>query len=988
MRLWLVIFGLLCSLFTASAQYTISGQVKNKKDNKGISSASVVISNRNLWTIADDDGFFLLKGAGVGEITVDVFCLGYTSQRYNLTLRNDSAGIIFFLSENNLALNEVIVTAKREDEKLSTTYAIDRTAFEHMQIINVSDISALLPGEQTSKASNLVSRGSFVLRGNNSENGLAGFGTAVEVDGIRLSNNAQIGLKDSDGRYIKNVGIDSRSISVNNIESVEVITGIPSVEYGDLTNGVVKINSRKGQSRLSVEFTTKPNTKLYAVNKGVDLKKDRGILNFSIEHTKSNDDIASPYTAYTRNGLSLLYNKTFDKKSGRPVRFEAGVYGNLGGLDSKSDPDAFADTYYKSYDNNIRGSLLVNWLLNKPWITNFEIKSTVSYTDNMVKFKSNKSSSAQTAAIHSLEEGYFVPAKYEDDPNAPILLIPDGYWYETQYNASKPLIYTLSAKVNWAKKMGQVQHKILLGIDYSNTSNKGKGTYYGDSKYTPTWREYRYDKLPSQNNISYYGEDNLSIDIHKTELKLSAGIRADISHISNSEYGTVSGLSPRFNLKYIFWKKPEHFIQRMEFNAGWGKGIKLPSFDILYPRPTYTNNIAYAPGLLHDGSTYSVYYTSPQKPIYNEGLKWQYNIMREVGFEAKLKWVNISLSAFSNKTVHPYSNTIVYTPYSYNFTKDDAANTCPIPVDNRVYNADPATGIITISDKTGALPGYRLEHKEMRTFKENTMYINSSSFVRRGLEWVLDFEKIEALRTSFHIDGKYYYYKGLDEIISPYVPSFAQNMADGNPYKYIGFYAGGHNHSNGYKSKNLNMNVTMTTHIPEIRLIVSLRWETTFYNSKQFLSEYDGQERGFTLDNKDSYEPSQSGGSIYDGDKFTGIYPLYYVSYDDMETKIPFAEKFMWAKDNDRALYNELAKMVRKTSYTYFYTPDKISVYYSANLNVTKEIGKYASITFNARNFFNNMKRVKSNRYDNYVSLYGSNYIPGFYYGLSLKIKL
>ena len=64
--------------------------------------------------------------------------------------------------------------------------------------------------------------------------GNAAFGTALEVDGVRLSNNGSFG---------ELAGIGTRSISVENIESVEVITGVPSAEYGDLNSGMVRISS-------------------------------------------------------------------------------------------------------------------------------------------------------------------------------------------------------------------------------------------------------------------------------------------------------------------------------------------------------------------------------------------------------------------------------------------------------------------------------------------------------------------------------------------------------------------------------------------------------------------------------------------------------------------------------------------------------------------------------------------------------------------------
>lgn len=224
----------------------------------------------------------------------------------------------------------------------------------------------------------------------------------------------------------------------------------------------------------------------------------------------------------------------------------------------------------------------------------------------------------------------------------------------------------------------------------------------------------------------------------------------------------------------------------------------------------------------------------------------------------------------------------------------------------------------------------------------------------------------------------------------------SQMMTDGNPYKYIGYYVGSSSTStssaasssvsNGNLSQQVNTNLTVTTHIPKLRLIVSMRVEASFYNYRRNLNEYSGGDRGFVID--DVNDNFGTNTNIYSGDNYVAAYPLYYTTWEDPDTKIPFAERFAWAKDNDRALYNELAKLVSKSNTNYYFNRNKLSSYFSANLSVTKEIGDVASISFYANNFFNNMKRVKSSQTHLETSLYNSSYIPKFYYGLSLRLKL
>ena len=84
---------------------------------------------------------------------------------------------------------------------------------------------------------------------------------------------------------------------------------------------------------------------------------------------------------------------------------------------------------------------------------------------------------------------------------------------------------------------------------------------------------------------------------------------------------------------------------------------------------------------------------------------------------------------------------------------------------------------------------------------------------RMGLEWVLDFDRIKAINTSIRIDGKYYRYKGIDEVMVPSTSSLTDK--NGQPYKYIGYYVGGNGNYNGFMTQRLNTNLTLVTHVPK-----------------------------------------------------------------------------------------------------------------------------------------------------------------------------
>lgn len=97
-----------------------------------------------------------------------------------------------------------------------------------------------------------------------------------------------------------------------------------------------------------------------------------------------------------------------------------------------------------------------------------------------------------------------------------------------------------------------------------------------------------------------------------------------MTFIKGSSYGTVSSLSPRFNASYTFAESQEDWLRGITLRGGWGKSVKLPSFAILYPKTTYSDCLAFAPGTMADGTSYYAYYTHPSQLLYNENLKWQY----------------------------------------------------------------------------------------------------------------------------------------------------------------------------------------------------------------------------------------------------------------------------------------------------------------------------------------------------------------------------
>lgn len=987
MRRTLLILLLMATALQAAGQGRVfKGRVIDKKTGEPVEFATVLIKSTEQWSVTDQNGRFSIGGITAAESQVEIASLGYVTLTQTVKFPPGAEETTFRLSEDNLTLESAVVTAQENGNSATTSRTIDKTALEHVQVMNVTDISSLLPGGVTEN-NNLITQKQFSIRtGSSGENGNASFGTAVEVDGVRLSNNASYSDLSS-GSNLK--GVSTNSIASSNVESVEVISGVPSVEYGDMSSGVVKINTKKGKTPWQVTLSTSPKTKQASFSKGFGLGKTAGgraigILNASAEYTRSVGDQMSPYTSYDRKQLSLTYSNSFG--SARPLRFSAGITGNLGGLDNRADPDRLIGTFTIARDNAVRGNVSANWLLSLPWITNLEVNASSAYSDKLSRDNQNYQQSVSGISLHALSTGYYMSAPYVADSDNPVVMIPPGNWYNVMAVDDRPLTSKISVKANQATHLGKANNKVKVGAEWSWDTNLGVGRYSEDQASAPTYREYRYCDNPAMHNIGAFAEDNIMIPIGAGHLNLIAGIRWDNTYIKGSAYGLTSSLSPRFNAKYtVVEGASDRFLRDLSFRGSWGVAVKQPSFSILYPTPTYLDVNVFTSTASADNTVYRAYYVHPRTIEYNADLVWQRNKLAEVGMEANLAGVRISLAAYVNSTLDAYRLDTEYERFTYNYTSTAAVQGLPIPAENRVYLIDPSTGVVTVKDKTGALPEQSIAPKERKQFISKTFESNANyPITRRGLEWVVDFPKIKAIGTAIRVDGSLYSYRYFNTNMEAYCPSTISG-ADSEPFRYIGYFVGGQNVSNGSESRTLRNNVTLTTHIPRLRMILSLKVESSLLRYSRSLSWREDGTRTFVLNDKSNLLDFDTSASIYDGDGYAVVFPDYYVSYDDPGTQVPFLEKFRWAKENDAALYSDLAKLVGTSNYVYTFGKDYISPYFSANVSVTKELGDLASISFYANNFLNNMGQVLSSKTGTYSSV--TSYIPTFYYGLTLRLK-
>jgi len=868
-----------------------------------------VVQLEALWAVSAEDGTFAISSITPGRYNLKVTLLGYADYSLALNIMKNVERFDVKLEEQSLALDGVTVTASKSKDGTGTTHNIGRDALNHLQISNMSDMSSLLPGGKTHNP-DLTSSSTFDIRAGGSSQGNSSFSTAVEVDGVRVGGN---------GGFGELGGTDTRNISVDNVDHVEVISGVPSAEYGDLGSGIVKIHTKTGKTPFNISFAVNPRSYQTSVTKGVGLGKDGGVLNVSAEWANSTKKLVSPYESYTRRSLSFKYSNTFAKK----LRFEAGLTGNLGGMNSENDPDAYSGEYSHVRDNVLRANTSLDWQINRPGITSLKLEGSVNFNDKLSKYHEYHSTASTQPAVHSELLGYSLAER-----------LPVTYFSDKIID-SKELDYAAALKYTWAERFGKSSSKLKAGIQWKAEGNAGEGEYYENPSLAANgYRPRPYRTYPFMHNISAYLEEDFTFPFG---LELSAGIRLENVLVQGSSYKNVSSLTPRFNARLPLGKK-------VVLRGGWGMAEKLPSFHILYPVQEYRDIQTFAFSHL-DQSSY-VYYTIPYAIEYNPELKWQRHKNAEFGIDFYPGDFQISLVGFCNITENPYRLISSYNPFTYRISSIPEGYTVP---DNPQVKVDNQTGEVYMRGSSDIVWTQMNTKVLDQTFVKTTKQSNGKPVTRAGAELNVEFPQINPIKTKFKLDAAYSYTDYKDTGRSYYYNNgWSHTSLSNRSYQYVGIYENGSNTTQtscGEFTHSLDANLTSITHIPEAKLVITCRLEMSVFSRSM---RYPAGQRDRLL-------------------------PVAYMTLDGQEHQFT-------AED---ASNPEFTNLILYPSNDYLFDMDGYGTYASANLSITKEIGKHVSLSFFANNFTNSRPVVYS-----MATGVGAVFTPAFYYGLTCRIKL
>ncbi|MDR2038983.1 MAG: TonB-dependent receptor [Bacteroidales bacterium] len=832
--------------------FTLSGKLTDAQTREPIAFASVSVHGSTIGTTTNIHGEYQLILKNKGYYTMIFSCLGYQEVDTVIHVQQDME-INLFLEPRSFSLDEVTVTAQ-ENTNDNASSVIGTEAMQHIQPSSFADLLQLLPGGMT-KDIKMTGSSHMSLRQAGTDIN-TGLGTAFVIDGMQMSNDALQHVYGNTTQPTTSYGIDMRTISTDRIEKVEVVRGIPSVEYGNLTSGLVLIDLKNGETPWEGRVKTDYHTKLFSVGKGFLLPANGGSVNLDVEHTQYLDDPRSKLLIYSRTSASGRYKKIFEM--GTKNRFEFGAnFTYTGSFDrEKSDPDLMKgkDDYEK---NKYQGfSLSSSGKLRMPGSLIHETEYNLSASYNQVEMERKHLIApgimpVPTAMESGVYDAEYLPAQYSS------FLRVDG----------KPL--TLSAKVTARAEpnTGALKHGLLAGAEWTYDVNLGRGELY-DLTRPPyvggrSTRPRPYRDIPAIQKLSVYAEDRLKYPVGGWLFSATAGLRATTLPDLSGTYD-ISGrwyAEPRLNASIGL---PAFAIGnnkvKIELTGGVGHHYRFPTQAQLYPADLYFDYVQlnyYSQQEELRALNIRTYVEDPTNYALTPSLNKKY----ETGIRVGAGQYRISLTYFDEWMKNGFSaeQTILFHTYD----RYDPSSVDPNSISSKpgLSQFDPP-----VADTVASL------FNKAR----NTALVH-----KRGLEYTLRLGKIKILYTEIHINGAWFRTEYRQNSLRYRKPTGVYN---GKLYPYVGVYD--YNNTDNRIRQQFNTNMKLITHIPVLAMIFSTDLQTMWFTRTSY-RENSGMPLGY-IDLAGQYhefDPGRSGEAM--------MHPMVdtYMSYYFKPDKVPIAMK-------------------------------------------------------------------------------------------------
>ncbi|TDQ12037.1 TonB-dependent receptor [Pedobacter metabolipauper] len=820
--------------------FTIGGTVYEQKGNKGpvtpISSATVSISEYGINAATSTNGRFSFTRVPSGKVKLSLSYLGKITLDTLIDVQSD-LDLKFYLAEADFRLKEVNVTASNTDNSNGTSSKISRSAIDHLQAASLTDLLSLLPGGPTINP-NLANAKQITLRNVGSPTqDLNAFGTSIIINGAPVSNNANLqtmspavsGASGSlGGGASPGAGFDVRTVSLDNVESVEIIRGVPGVQYGDVTAGVMLVNTKAGAQPLNINVRTNSNLYQFSATKGLDLGAKKGALNLGIDYASNVTSPVQSYLNYKKITGTALYSNTFFDNLKSTTSLDL-----LYGKDTrKPNPDDLVNQISSKGQDlgfifNTRGNLS----FDNAWLRAINYVARVGYT-----VKDSYYETLYTSATSPYSMTYTDGAILTNKPNTPVfdtngqqltnispadqslyaIALPSAYLGRYDINGKEFNTY-FKTVATFFNRVGVTNHRWLLGADFKSDKNYGDGKTFSDtappyrnlSAVNASFRQRVYKDIAGLDQFGLFAEDQLNAKIGENHLLLVAGLRYDRFS------GNRNALSPRINASLDI--VPRVF----SINGAYGQLAKAPAILHLSPEDAYFEYVNINETASAIPADQQVYMTTTRVfSTENPDLKIAKNKKSEIGFTLKVSQATLKVTGFRERLNNGYalSNTVNgYKPVTY----------------NEYVRANAAQPVYQLSQSNPVLAKFYMPN--------NAQVANTE-----GIEADLNLGRFDAIRSAFTLNGAYI---RTESYSNDYFFYDGQSTTGGAGRTHIGLYEKG-------MAKEYNQSfvtaLRSTHNIPQLGFVVTLTTQVTWNESNQtkfgndsipvkYISKIDGQ---------------------------------------------------------------------------------------------------------------------------------------------------
>lgn len=648
----------------------VRGTVLAAGDAVPIAGATVVLSTRT--TVSDSSGHFVLTNVAPGHYELRVEHPRFATRLLPIRVAvGDTVRIFVRLATRFAELERVTVTARevRGAEPGSSASVIGRDAIEHVQASSLADVLQLVPGQPAVNPSLAGVRQSLLRQaplsggrdpGPGSEADRANaLGTAIVLDGVPLSNNANIQttltiLNSAPGALpsfasAADRGLDLRQLPADNVESVEVVRGVMSARHGDLTTGAILVTTRTGARAPELRLRANPQTFEMSGVAGWGAARGSG-LSLDGNLTRSQDDPRTAAGRFTR----LTGNAAWRRPWGTDGRVQTVARLRLFGVIDEQQRDP-GDRRYQierwSRDRGGRVEVLGTWRRDSAGPVTLEVTGSAQLAEQ----------GAFTQELISRD--IFPVSRATRDTTAPAVFGRSEYLSRLRVDG-RPL--NAYARVEW-RGVGALgsgwSHQPIAGAEWRRDANLGRGRRF--DPITPPRQNYSvgdrprdFRGIPALDIASAYVEERVRGTLAGRGVALDAGMRFDnVAPIAlaRGRFGTV--LAPRLRARL-------ELAPALHLRVGHGVTAKAPTLAQLHPGPRFFDLASFNYYAERPDERLSVVTTRVVEPS-NEGMRAYRMTKTEGGADWRWKRADGTLTAFREVTRGAFGTTRYAVPLVY-----------------------------------------------------------------------------------------------------------------------------------------------------------------------------------------------------------------------------------------------------------------------------------------------------------------------------------